>query len=103
MGIVLCEKHGRQGIALLTRNALGIVHAAPGSLDARAIHSVSLAFEELECPGHFVAEADLAELERLGGFWVEADVCRFQQEEGVDQALGMFTGICARCLAEACS
>ncbi|MCO7333475.1 hypothetical protein [Burkholderia multivorans] len=59
----------------------------------------SLIYEELEYAGYGVTD-DRAVLQRHGGNWESAEMCRFTDEHAMEQAIGLFTAACAKCLAE---
>lgn len=98
MAHAICEKHGSQPAELVTKNVLDMIRsgAKPG---AGAVFPITLIYEELEYPGYGVAD-DRAVLQRLGGNWESEEMCRFTDEHAMEQAIGLFTAACAKCLAE---
>ncbi|PRH00771.1 hypothetical protein C6T60_24130 [Burkholderia multivorans] len=97
MAHAICEKHGSQPAELVTRNVLDMIRsgAKPG---AGTVFPITLTYEELEYAGYGVTD-DRAVLQRHGGNWESAEMCRFADEHAMEQAIGLFSAACAKCLA----
>ncbi|PRF78383.1 hypothetical protein C6Q22_29950 [Burkholderia multivorans] len=82
---------------MVTRNVLDMIRsgAKPG---AGAVFPITLIYEELEYAGYGVTD-DRAVLQRHGGNWESAEMCRFTDEHAMEQAIGLFSAACAKCLA----
>ncbi|PCE26090.1 hypothetical protein BWP39_16325 [Paraburkholderia acidicola] len=95
----MCDKHGSQPAELVTRNALDVIRGRVAD-HSISIHPVILVYEELEYSG-FATNVDLIMLQRVSSVRNSVRLFRFEKEDAMLDALGLFTAICARCLAEA--
>ncbi len=93
-----CEEHGLQPAERVTRKVIDVIR---GRTDYRPgiVIPITLLFEDLEYPG-YGTEEDRGELSRMGGVWESAEECRFVDESAMENALGLFTAVCTKCLAE---
>lgn len=98
MAHAICERHGSQPAELVTGNVLDMIRSG-AKLGSGTVFPVTLIYEGLEYPGYGMTE-DRTVLRRLGGIWESAETCRFTDERAMEEAIGLFTAICAKCLAE---
>ncbi|MDP9586967.1 UNVERIFIED_ORG: hypothetical protein J2791_006297 [Burkholderia contaminans] len=98
MAHAICETHGSQPAELVTRNVLDMIRSGVKPAAGR-VFPITLVYEELEYPGYGMAE-DLSVLRGMGGIWESVEMCRFTDEQAMEKAIGLFTAVCAKCLAE---
>lgn len=98
MAYAICEKHGSQPAELVTNNAILVIRGEGGA-DVGRVFPMTLVYEDLEYPGYGTTE-DRTILQRMGGVWESVEICRFADEAAMERAIGLFTAICAKCLAE---
>ncbi|AOK66500.1 hypothetical protein WM33_12680 [Burkholderia multivorans] len=60
---------------------------------------MTLVYQELEYPSYGTAE-DRTILPSFGGVWGSEEICTFVDEGAMEKAIGLFSAICAKCLAE---
>lgn len=98
MAHAMCGRHGSQPAELVTSNVIDVIRAGvkPG---AGSVFPMTLVYEELEYPG-YGTKKDRTVLKNMGGVWESVEICRFIDEAEMESAIGLFTAICAKCLAE---
>ncbi len=93
-----CERHGSQPAELVTNNVIDLIRNGMGA-DFKRVFPMTLVYQELEYPGYGATE-DRTILQSLGGVWDSEEICTFVDEDAMEKAIGLFSAICAKCLAE---
>lgn len=93
-----CERHGCQPAELMANNVIDLIRNGVGS-DFKRVFPMTLVYQELEYPSYGTAE-DRTILPSFGGVWGSEEICTFVDEGAMEKAIGLFSAICAKCLAE---